>query len=142
MKNIFIRKNTKEIRDKLEKMGFSYSGCDNKSLNYIYVFVETKHYSIFADYHFINFPSVWKNDIDCDKNEDMFFMLLGNITNDETFNSFKTYIVIDGNNSNFPYGYMSRTLPLMSTIDPICYRLATQEEIINFFKNKNNDNIK
>ena len=74
----FVRKNTIELRKKLEDLGYTYSNCDNINLDYIVTFPSTGKYSCFASYHFNNehFEKIWKiKYIDCSDNEELFLAL-------------------------------------------------------------------
>jgi hypothetical protein len=48
----FIRKNTPELRNKLEELGYKYSTFDDLKLDGIITFPSKNDFSIFANYHF------------------------------------------------------------------------------------------
>lgn len=70
----FIRKNTPELRKKLEKLGYNYSTFDDLKLDGIVTFPAKDAYSVWADYHFNNMYAL-KSYIDCGENEDLFLAL-------------------------------------------------------------------
>jgi hypothetical protein len=70
----FIRKNTPELRKKLEELGYNYSTFDDLKLDGIVTFPAKDAYSVWANYHFNNMYAS-KYYIDCGKNEDLFLAL-------------------------------------------------------------------
>lgn len=70
----FIRKNTPELRKKLEELGYNYSTFDDLKLDGIVTFPGKDAYSVWADYHFNNMYAL-KSYIDCGENEDLFLAL-------------------------------------------------------------------
>lgn len=75
----FIRKNTPELRKKLEELGYKFSGADHIELDCIVTFPHHDAFSVFAAYHFNiyddSFKIVWKEYIDCGTNEELFLAL-------------------------------------------------------------------
>lgn len=69
----FIRKNTPELRNKLEGLGYKYSTFDDLKLDGIITFPSKNDYSIFANYHFDN--NYLNSYIDCGTNEELFLAL-------------------------------------------------------------------
>ena len=142
----FIRKNTPELRKKLEELGYTYSNCDNINLDYIVTFPSTGKYSCFASYHFNNehFEKIWKiKYIDCGDNEEL-FLALAALRDDTPINSYywfkdklvSCYNIFDLNiNQNITYRFKSVDNPKIcfsSNIDIM--RKATVKEIIEHFK--------
>lgn len=70
----FIRKNTPELRKKLEELGYKYSTFDDLELDGIITFPNKNKYSIWANYHF-DMKYVLKSNIDCGTNEELFLSL-------------------------------------------------------------------
>ena len=67
----FIKKNTQELRSKLEELGYKYGGRDSKSVGYSALYCyDDKYYEVYPSkpsrYHFI---------IDCGTNEELFLAL-------------------------------------------------------------------
>ena len=75
----FIRRNTPELRKKLEELGYKFSGADHIELDCIVTFPHHDAFSVFAAYHFNiyddSFKIVWKEYIDCGTNEELFLAL-------------------------------------------------------------------
>lgn len=75
----FIRKNTPELRKKLDELGYKFSGADHIELDCIVTFPHHGTFSVFAAYHFNiyddSFKIVWKEYIDCGTNEELFLAL-------------------------------------------------------------------
>jgi hypothetical protein len=70
----FIRKNTPELRKKLEELGYNYSTFDDLKLDGIVTFPAKDAYSVWENYHFNNMYAL-KSYIDCGENEDLFLAL-------------------------------------------------------------------
>lgn len=70
----FIRKNTPELRNKLEELGYKYSTFDDLKLDGIITFPSKGEYSVFANYHFDGKHTL-KSFIDCGTNEELFLAL-------------------------------------------------------------------
>lgn len=70
----FIRKNTPELRKKLEELGYNYSTFDDLKLDGIVTFPAKDAYNVWANYHFNNMYAL-KSYIDCGENEDLFLAL-------------------------------------------------------------------
>lgn len=72
IQSCFIKKNTAELRRKLEELGYQYGGHDSKSwgVGALYCF-DNKYYEIYpakpSRYHYI---------VDCSKNEELFLALV------------------------------------------------------------------
>lgn len=71
----FIRKNTKELREQLEKLGYKYSEISSKTNNpYIVTNIGYKE-STYSPCE-TNFPVLSKDYIDCDENEELFLSIV------------------------------------------------------------------
>lgn len=74
--NCFIRKNTPELRSKLEELGYKYSTFDNLELDGIITFPSRNKYSVWANYHFDERHNLTLTSyIDCGTNEELFLAL-------------------------------------------------------------------
>lgn len=76
----FIRKNTPEIKEKLEKLGYTNHGPENNYKNLTSLYCNAGHY-----YECINKPARYESIIDCQTNEDLFFALAA-LRNDSDIN--------------------------------------------------------
>lgn len=70
----FIRKNTSELRKKLEELGYKDSVFDDLKSGGIITFSSRSEYSVLANYHF-NRVHALKSHIDCGTNEELFLAL-------------------------------------------------------------------
>ena len=70
----FVRKNTPELRKKLEELGYKYSTFDDLKLDGIITFPSKSEYSVWANYNFDGKHTL-KSYIDCGTNEDLFLAL-------------------------------------------------------------------
>ncbi len=132
----FIRKNTPELRKKLENSGYlppskvrydeDFAICafwrDNNGEYLIYEIDDDFERIIAPNYPFI----------DCGTNEEL-FIALASMTDNE-YGLCDYYIVTTDHNPRYTKGSIHRTLPLSSAIHPSCYRKATVEELIEYFK--------
>lgn len=138
----FIRKNTLELRKKLEELGYKFSGTDHIELDCIVTFPHHDTFSVFTAYHFNiyddNFKTVWKGYIDCGTNEELFLALaaLRDDTNENQWFISNVDIFTECYNNEwrlYENWYNTFTIEdLNSEISPI--RKATIEEIIEHFK--------
>ena len=125
----FIRKNTPELRKKLEELGYKFSGADHIELDCIVTFPHHDAFSVFAAYHFNiyddSFKIVWKEYIDCGTNEELFLALA--VLRDDTDKNqwFTDGKLWEKSNNDLPSHYMQ-----------LEGHKATVEEIIEKFKNK------
>lgn len=81
----FIRKNTSELRNMLEKFGYKYSTFDSLKLDGIITFPNGK-YSVWANYNF-NVKDTLKSYIDCGTNEEL-FLALASLRDDTSINQY------------------------------------------------------
>ena len=121
----FIRKNTPELRKKLEKLGYKYSTFDDLKLDGIITFPDRNHYSVWAEYHF-NGKHTLKSYIDCGTNEEL-FLTLSALRDDTDKNQWFTDggKVWEKSNDELPSHYMQ-----------LEGHKATVEEIIEHFKDR------
>lgn len=134
----FIRKNTPELRKKLEELGYKFSGTDHIELDCIVTFPQLNTFSVFAAYHFNiyddSFKIVWKEYIDCGTNEELFLALAA--LRDDTD---KNQWVIDEANECFGFDDSWSICDKDDMNERVIYthyRKATVEEIIEHFKDK------
>ena len=132
----FIRKNTPELRKRLEDLGYLPPSKMWYDENFAIGTIcrdnrgEYLTFKIDDDFERIIAPSYPY--IDCGTNEEL-FLALASMTDDE-YGLCDYYIVTDDFNPLYAKGSIYRTLPLSSAIHPSCYRKATVEELIEHFK--------
>lgn len=140
----FIRKNTPELRKKLEELGYSNGAWESPHFEYPYLMCfPNRKFSLFKGEGFYITEDDYRCDgktwtynppkeyIDCGTNEEL-FIAIASMTDDE-YGLRDYYIVTDDYNMCYTKGSIHRTLPLSSVIHPSCYRKATVEELINYF---------
>lgn len=131
----FIRKNTPELRKKLEELGYapnSYECFWNDENRYIITTIGSNGFAFYT--LCIKNCCVLENKefIDCGDNEEL-FIAIASMTDDE-YGLCDYYIVTTDCNTRYAKGSIHRALPISSVIHPSCYRKATVEEIIDYFK--------
>ena len=131
----FIRKNTPELRNKLEELGYeanSYECFWDDENRYIITTIGSNGFAFYT--LCIKNCCVLENKefIDCGDNEELFIALASMTDNEYGLSDY--YIVTTDCNSQYAKGSIYRALPLSSVIHPSCYRKATIEEIIEHFK--------
>lgn len=139
----FIRKNTPELRNKLEELGYkpSYPIFIYPEV-YKYIaacnFFGSKYYGVSDDEvsHHGEIKDAIKNRgmIDCGTNEEL-FIAIASMTDDD-YGLCDYYIVTDDYKPQYAKGSIHRALPLSSVIHPSYYRKATVEELIKHFNKK------
>lgn len=130
----FIRKNTPELINKLIDLGYVKALFDEE-------YTKSDAYGLIVEQGDI-FPlepgrqemelMFTYNFVDCGDNEEL-FIALASMTDDEN-GLCDYYIVTDGGYPPYTNGSIHRALPLSSAIHPSCYRKATAEELIEYFK--------
>lgn len=135
----FIRKNTPELRKKLEDLGYKPFG----SVKYEW----DTGWGLSTDNRLGEFESFDKNgldniikceppdyedSIDCGTNEEL-FIAIASMTDNE-YGLCDYYIITDDYKPEYVKGSIHRALPISSVIHPSCYRKATVEELIEHFK--------
>lgn len=124
----FIRKNTPELRKKLEELGYENRGKVRYYGEPIYIYCEMDIFYISPCK--LKIPDNYI--IDCDDNEEL-FIAIASMTDNE-YGLCDYYIVTDDYKPQYVKGSIHRALPLSSVIHPSCYRKATVEELIEYFK--------
>ena len=144
----FIRKNTHELRKKLEELGYKYSTFDDLKLDGITTFPAKSEYSVWANYHFDGKHTL-KSYIDCGDNERL-FLALAALRDDTPINSYYWFndklfkcekIEIDNVLKNNTANYLLKCRCVNNPMIVSCFkerkvRKATVEEIIEYFKDK------
>ena len=141
----FIRKNTPELRKKLEELGYKFSGADHIELDCIVTFPHHDTFSVFATYHFNiyndNFKTAWKGYIDCGTNEELFLALaaLRDDTNDNQWFIAQDTMWDENYNGEITVYYEEGEWLIWDYYsfmedEPSSFRKATVEEIIEHFK--------
>ena len=126
----FIRKNTPELRKKLEELGYENRGKVRYYGEPIYIYCEMDIF--YTSPCKLKIPDNYI--IDCGTNEEL-FIALASMTDDE-YGLSDYYIVTTDGNPRYTKGSIHRALPISSLIHPSCYKKATVEEIIEHFKKK------
>ena len=126
----FIKKNTPELRKKLEELGYTYNGRDTESwgASALYCF-DGKYYEVYPAK-----PSRYHSIVDCGTNEELFLGLAA--LRDDTD---KNQWVIDEANECFGWENSWSICDKDDMNERVVYthyRKATVEEIIEHFKNK------
>lgn len=140
----FIRKNTPELRNKLEELGYTNGAWESPHFEYPYLkCYPNRMFGLFKAEGFYITEDDYRRDgktwtynppkkyIDCGDNEEL-FIALASMTDDE-YGLRDYYIVTDDYKPQYAKGSIHRALPLSSVIHPSCYRKATVEELINYF---------
>lgn len=135
----FIRKNTPELRKKLEELGYKYSTFDDLKLDGITTFPAKSEYSVWANYHFDGKHTL-KSYIDCGDNERLFLALaaLRDDSNENQWFISNVDIFTECYNNEWKlyedWCNIFTIEDLNSKIPPI--RKASTKEIIEYFKDK------
>ena len=126
----FIQKCTPALIEALVGIGYKTIGKTTLSLGGYGIFCNNGKIKICSTNEQ---PSIKDKDfIQCYDNENL-FLALASMTDNE-YGLCDYYIVTDDCNPRFAKGSIHRALPISSGIHPSCYRKATVEELINYFK--------
>ena len=132
----FIRKNTPELRKKLEELGYFPSSKiwydENFAICTIYRVNAGEYFTFKIDDDFERIIAPSYPYIDCGTNEEL-FISLASMTDNE-YGLCDYYIVTNEYKPQYEKGFIHRALPISSVIHPSCYRKATAEELIEHFK--------
>lgn len=144
----FIRKNTTELRKKLEALGYINGASETPHFEYPYLICfPNRNFGLFKGKGFYMTETDYKGDgktwtynpskeyIDCGTNEELFIALASMTDNEYGLDDY--YIVTADNNPRYKLGSIHKGLPISSVIHPSCYRKATAQELIEYFTNKN-----
>ena len=134
----FIRKNTPELRNKLEELGYKPFGSVKYEWDTGWGLSTDNRLGEFESFDNNGLENIikcespdYEDSIDCGTNEE-FFIAIASMTDNE-HGLCDYYIVTDDCNLVYEKGSIHRALPLSSVIHPSCYRKATVEELINYF---------
>ena len=135
LQHCFIRKNTPELREKLESFGYRHNDLDDNSRPWL---AANHGMYISVDEGFHRLPL---EDIDCGENEEMFFALAA--LNNE--NDYSQWFIYDDTEWNEENPSVFWHLCESASIEwDLCYNLmftdarkATVEEIVEHFKKEN-----
>ena len=122
----FIRKNTPELRNKLEELGYKYGGSDTKSWgsSALYCF-DGKYYEVYPVK-----PSRYHRIEGCETNEEL-FLALAALRDDSDYMQWFT----DGKKW-FKFGGIIQNGFIIDKETHLLYHKASVEEIIEHFKEK------
>lgn len=143
----FIRKNTPELRKRLEELGYTNGAWESPHFEYPYLkcypnrmfgLFKGEGFYITEDDYKCN-GKTWtynppKEYIDCGTNEEL-FIALASMTDNEY--GLGDYYIVTVDNPRYKLGSIHKGLPISSVIHPSCYRKATAQELIKYFTNKN-----
>ena len=142
----FIRKNTPELRKKLEELGYTNGAWESPHFEYPYLMCfPNRKFGLFKGEGFYMTEDDYRCDgerwtynppkeyIDCGTNEEL-FIALASMTDNEY--GLTEYYIVTENCLHYEKGSLHRYLPLQSNIHPSFYRKATVEELIEHFKKK------
>ncbi len=126
----FIQKCTPALIEKLVGIGYKIIGKTTLSLGGYGIFCNNGKIKICSTNEQ---PSIKDKDfIQCYDNENL-FLALASMTDDE-YGLCDYYIVTVDYNPRYAKGSIHRALSISSVIHPSCYRKATVEELIEYFK--------
>ena len=125
-KSCFIRKNTPELRNKLEELGYKYGGSDTKSWgsSALYCF-DGKYYEVYPAK-----PSRYHQIEDCGTNEEL-FLALAALRDDSDYIQWFT----DGKKW-FQNQQNDTEVIRYGASNPINFHKAAAKEIIEYFREK------
>lgn len=130
----FIRKNTPKLINKLISLGYVKALFDEE-------YAKSDAYGLIVDQgdivpleHAMQEMELMftYNFVDCGTNEELFISLASMTDNEHGLCDY--YIVTTDGNPRYTKGSIHRALPISSVIHPSCYRKATVEELIEYFK--------
>ena len=135
----FIRKNSPELRKKLEELGYKPFGSVKYEWDTGWGLSTDNRLGEFESFDNNGLENIikceppdYEDSIDCGTNEEL-FIAIASMTDNE-YGLCDYYIVTDDYNLRYTKGSIHRALPLSSVIHPSCYRKARVEELIEFFK--------
>ncbi len=133
----FIRKNTYELRKKLEELGYKPFGSVKYEWDTGWGLSTDNRLGEFESFDNNGLENIikceppdYEDSIDCGTNEEL-FIALASMTDDEY--GLCDYYIVTVDNPRYVKGSIHRALPLSSVIHPNFYRKATVEELIEHF---------
>ena len=134
----FIRKNTPELRKKLEELGYKPFGSVKYEWDTGWGLSTDNRLGEFESFDNNGLENIikcespdYEDTIDCVTNEEL-FIAIASMTDNEY--GLCDYYIVTVDNPRYVKGSIHSALPISSVIHPSCYRKATVEELIEFFK--------
>ena len=134
----FIRKNSPELRKKLEELGYEPFGSVKYEWDTGWGLSTDNRLGEFESFDNNGLENIikceppdYEDSIDCGTNEEL-FIAIASMTDNEY--GLCDYYIVTVDNPRYAKGSIHRALPLSSVIHPSCYRKATVEELIEHFK--------
>ena len=130
----FIRKNTPELINKLIDLGYVKALFDEEyTKSDVYGLIVDQGDIVPLEHAMQEMELMFTyNFVDCGTNEEL-FIAIASMTDNE-YGLCDYYIVTTDYDPRYTKGSIHRALPLSSVIHPSCYRKATVEELISYFK--------
>ena len=136
----FIRKNTPELRKKLEELGYKPFGSVKYEWDTGWGLSTDNRLGEFESFDNNGLENIikceppdYEDSIDCGTNEKL-FIAIASMTDNEY--GLCDYYIVTVDNPRYAKGSIHRALPLSSVIHPSFYRKATVEELIEHFNKK------
>ena len=133
----FIRKNTSELRKKLEELGYKPFGSVKYEWDTGWGLSTDNRLGEFESFDNNGLENIikceppdYEDSIDCGTNEEL-FIAIASMTDNEY--GLCDYYIVTVDNPRYVKGSIHRALPLSSIIHPSFYRKATVEELIEHF---------
>lgn len=136
----FIRKNTPELREELEELGYKPFGSVKYEWDTGWGLSTDNRLGEFESFDNNGLENIikceppdYEDSIDCGTNEKL-FIAIASMTDNEY--GLCDYYIVTVDNPRYAKGSIHRALPLSSVIHPSFYRKATVEELIEHFNKK------
>ena len=136
----FIRKNSPELRKKLEELGYKPFGSVKYEWDTGWGLSTDNRLGEFESFDNNGLENIikceppdYEDSIDCGTNEEL-FIAIASMTDNEY--GLCDYYIVTVDNPRYVKGSIHRALPLSSIIHPSFYRKATVEELIEHFNKK------
>ena len=133
----FIRKNTSDLRKKLEELGYKPFGSVKYEWDTGWGLSTDNRLGEFESFDNNGLENIikceppdYEDSIDCGTNEEL-FIAIASMTDNEY--GLCDYYIVTVDNPRYVKGSIHRALPLSSVIHPSFYRKATVEELIEHF---------
>ena len=134
----FIRKNTPELRKRLEELGYKPFGSVKYEWDTGWGLSTDNRLGEFESFDNNGLENIikceppdYEDSIDCGTNEEL-FIAIASMTDNEY--GLCDYYIVTIDNPRYVKGSIHRALPISSVIHPSFYRKATVEELIEHFK--------
>ena len=133
----FIRKNTPELRKRLEELGYKPFGSVKYEWDTGWGLSTDNRLGEFESFDNNGLENIikceppdYEDSIDCGTNEEL-FIAIASMTDNEY--GLCDYYIVTVDNPRYEKGSIHRALPISSIIHPSFYRKATVEELIEHF---------